>query len=77
MCAVLLDVAKTLCGDVDENGGAELRNKNAALLEVCLAAHLAGWVELGSASAVGVSSPNLSRLSGDCAFACHSFGMVA
>ncbi len=77
MSAVLLDVAKTLGGDVDEDGGTELGDEDAALLEVCLAAHLAGRVELRSTRTVRVPSAYLSCLSGDCAFACHSSGMVA
>ena len=48
MRAVLLNVAHALSRDVDEDCLAELRNEDAALLEVCLAADLAGWVELGS-----------------------------
>ncbi len=52
MGAVLLDVAETLCGDIDEYGLAGLRYEDVPLLEVCLAADLAGWVELGSAGTV-------------------------
>lgn len=52
MCPVLLDVAHTLSGDGDQYRLAQLRNKNAALLEVCLAAYFSGWVELGSTGTV-------------------------
>lgn len=52
MCAVLLDVAHALGADVDEDHFAEFRNEDAALLKVCLATYLAGWVELGSAGTV-------------------------
>ncbi len=50
--AVLLDVAHTLNADVDEYGLAELRNEDVPLLEVCLAADLTGWVELGRTGTV-------------------------
>lgn len=52
VCAVLLDVAHSLGRDGHEDGLAELRYENAALLEVCLAANLARWVELRSTRAV-------------------------
>ena len=54
MCTILLDVAHTLGGDGNEYGFSKLRNKNAALLEVCLAANLSGWVELRSTGTVRV-----------------------
>lgn len=75
--AVLLYVAHTLGRDVDEDCLAEFRNEDAALLEVRLAAHLSGWVELGSTRTVGVPSANLRALSCYCAFACHSSRMLA
>ena len=76
MSAVFLDVAETLCGDVDEDGSAELGNEDATLLEVCLAAHLSCWVELRSTRPVRVPSAYQCCLSRYCAFSCHSSGMV-
>ena len=74
---VLLDVAHALGADVDEEHFAELRHEDAALLEVCLTAYLSGWVELGCTGTVRVPPANLGRLSGYCAFACHSPRMLA
>ncbi len=52
VCAVLLDVAHSLGRDGHEDGLAEFCYENAALLEVCLAANLARWVELRSTRTV-------------------------
>lgn len=50
--AVLFHVAKTRDGDINQDGLAELGDEDAALLEVCLAADLAGRIELRRARAV-------------------------
>ncbi len=48
MSAVLLNVAHAVYGDVDEDRLTELGYEDAALLEVCLTAHLSRGVELRS-----------------------------
>lgn len=77
VCAVLLNVAHALCRDGHKDSLSELCYENTALVEVCLAAHLAGWVELRSTRTVRVPSAYLSCLSCYCAFACHSSCMLA
>lgn len=74
---VLLDGAHAGGRDVDEDGGAELRDENAALGEVRAAAYLPGWVELGSTRAVRIPPANLRALSGYFASSCHSPRMLA
>lgn len=75
--SVLLDVAEAVYRDVDENGLIELRDENPALLEVCLAAYLSGWVELGSTGTVGVPSAYLRAFSSDFTASSHSPRMLA
>jgi hypothetical protein len=60
VCAVLLDVAHSLGRDGHEDGLAELRYENAALVEVCLTTNLSGWVELSSTRTVRIPSAYLS-----------------
>lgn len=59
MCAVLLDVTHALGGDGNKHSLSELRNENAALVEVCLTANLSRWVELSSTRTVRVPSAYL------------------
>lgn len=70
-------MAKALRGDVDEDGLPELCDVDTTLLEVCLTAHLSGWVELGSTGTVRVPSAYLRALACDFTFACHSRRMLA
>ena len=50
---------------------AELRNEKCLLLEIYLAAALAGRVEFGSAGAVGVPPAHLRAFTCYVAYACH------
>ncbi len=74
---VLLDVAEAVYRDVDEDGLIKLGDEDTALLEVCLAADLAGWVELGSTGTVRVPSAYLRAFSSDFTASSHSRGMLA
>ena len=73
---VLLDGAEALSRDVHEEGLAELRDEDVALLEVSLAAYLSGRVELSSTRPVRVPSAYLGCLSCYCAASCHSPRML-
>lgn len=76
LSTVLLDVAKAFSRYNDLNRLSGFRNEDAALLQICLAAYFAGWVELRSAGTVRVPAAYLRGFSCNCAFACHSRCMV-
>ena len=77
MCAVLLDVAEAVYGNIYLNSLAKLRDENSTALEISLAADFADRVELRRTSAVRIAPAYLRALAGDCAAPCHSRRMVA
>ena len=76
-CSVLLDSLEPFHRNVHDDGFAELRDIDAALLEIGLAADLTGRVILRCSGAVGVPPADLGRLAGDFAGSCHGRRMVA
>lgn len=75
--AVFLDRFQSLYGHVNDDGLTDLRNEDAAALEIGLAAHLARRIELGSTGTVRVPPADLRALSSDFADTCHSRRMLA
>ena len=75
--AVLFNSLKAFDGYVHDDGFVQLGNKNAALLEVGLAAHLACRIKLGRAGAVRIPPAYLRALPSDFTCSCHSGRMVA
>ena len=74
---IFLDGFETFDGNVDDDGLLEFRHINAPLLEIRLAADLAGRVKLRRANAIRISPADLRALAGYSAGACHSQRMVA
>ena len=74
---MLLDSFEALHRDVDDNGLAEFRDVDAALLEIGLAADLAGRVKLRRTGAIRIAPADLRAFAGDVTCSCHSRRMVA
>jgi hypothetical protein len=74
--AILLNGLETFYRNVDNNRFPDLRDINAALLEVCLAANETRRVKLRRADAVRIAPAYLRALPGNFTCSCHSRGMV-
>jgi len=70
--ATLFHGLKALGGDIDGDLLADLRHKKRLLLDVDLAAALAGRIELGRADTVRIPTPDLALLPRYVACACIS-----
>jgi len=71
--AVLLDGLQGAGGDGEDHGLLQFRDVDALFLQVGVAAHRAGRIELGGAGAVGISAAHTGPDFSYSAYFCHVF----